>query len=405
MAAWSYNEALDWLYATQKTGIKLGLENTERLLDLLGNPHLGLKYFHVAGTNGKGSVCAMLESALRGCGYRTALFTSPHLIRFGERMKVDGQVIPDARLVELLRYVHEILQEHPGFTPTFFEITTAVGLLYFREADAEITVLETGMGGRLDSTNIITPLVSVITKIDLDHTQWLGNTLPEIAGEKAGIIKPGIPVVTVPQTDEVMQVLQEKSSELKSCLVVSGPVEFEVGLKGSHQKINAGAVVSALELSSLAGLERNKVERALAETCWPGRFQQVTAGMILDGAHNPAAIERLLLTWHEVYPDTRPTILFGALRDKNAWEMLRLLRELSSDLVLCPVRSERALPLEEMVALAREHDYQISTARETSEALRILESKPRPALITGSLFLIGETLGLLEKKPFEQSRQ
>jgi len=203
----AYSVAIDWLFATQNRGVKLGLDNVRRLLANLGNPQDDLRFVHVAGTNGKGSVCAMIDSICRAGGIRTGLFTSPHLVRFNERIQINGRPIEDADVVQGIQRIRAQIDE--DCHPTFFETTTAIAFDYFRSHGVDLVVLETGLGGRLDATNVVHPLVSVLTSIDMDHQKWLGNTLGEIAAEKAGIIKPGVPVVSGPQFGEVRTVLEQ----------------------------------------------------------------------------------------------------------------------------------------------------------------------------------------------------
>ena len=230
-----YPQAIAWLYECQQRGIKLGLENTRSLLAALAvdpSPPLRPRYIHVAGTNGKGSVCAMLDAICRKQGFRTGLFTSPHLISFRERIQIDGEMIGENDVAAGLSKIRGIVSDWETH-PTFFEITTALALEYFQRKQAHIVILETGMGGRLDATNAIQPAVSVITPIDLDHQAWLGSTLAAIAAEKAGIIKPGIPAVSAPQREEVATVLRSVAPDVR---FVAQPLKaFPISLAGSHQ--------------------------------------------------------------------------------------------------------------------------------------------------------------------------
>ncbi|MBV8901518.1 MAG: bifunctional folylpolyglutamate synthase/dihydrofolate synthase, partial [Verrucomicrobia bacterium] len=231
--------ALQWLFGFQNRGVKLGLDNVRALLADLGHPEAGLRCMHVAGTNGKGSVCAMAAAVARAAGVRTGLFTSPHLVRFNERIQVNGVPISDDEIVDGLSVIRSKVEAHPA---TFFEITTALAFWYFQRRQVELAVLETGLGGRLDATNVVQrPAVAVITAIDLDHQAILGPTRTEIAREKAGIIKPGIPVVSGPQAPEVVAVLEKIARERQAPLsFVSEPLtRYEIGLFGSHQRLNA----------------------------------------------------------------------------------------------------------------------------------------------------------------------
>jgi dihydrofolate synthase/folylpolyglutamate synthase len=212
----AYIAAVNWLFGTQQRGVKLGLNNVRRLLSSLGEPQDALQFIHIAGTNGKGSVCAMLESITRAAGIKTGLFTSPHLVKFNERIQVDGIAIDDEAVVRGIHQIQSLIDEERH--PTFFEITTALAFDYFRGQGVDLVVLETGLGGRLDATNVVNPLVSVLTSIDLDHQKWLGHTLTEIAFEKAGIIKPGVPIVSGPQFPEVRTVLEQVATKHSASL-------------------------------------------------------------------------------------------------------------------------------------------------------------------------------------------
>jgi dihydrofolate synthase/folylpolyglutamate synthase len=271
----TYDEAVAWLYSTQLHGIKLGLENVHRLaaaLEITLSGSDAPRFLHIAGTNGKGSTCAMLDAICRAGGMRTGLFTSPHLITFRERLRLNGQMISENEVVNGLATIRSIIKgwEH---SPTFFEITTALALAWFQRAGAEIVILETGMGGRLDATNIVTPIVSVITPIALDHQQWLGATLQEIAAEKAGIIKAGVPVVSAPQSEDVHAVLLRVAHECGAPFqVVDAPFEESaVNLAGQHQRWNAALAMRALEIAGLR-IDRRKSPSHCATCSGPGVF-------------------------------------------------------------------------------------------------------------------------------------
>lgn len=397
-----YPTALAWLYATQLTGIKLGLETVGRLLrELDFGTDGGARIVHVAGTNGKGSVCAMLDAVCRAEGYRTGLFTSPHLVSFRERVRLDGYPIPESAVAEGLTHLRELTADWEP-QPTFFEYVTALGLDYLRKRRAEVIVLEVGLGGRLDATNAITPAASVITSIDFDHTAWLGDTLTAIAGEKAGIIKPGVPVVTTPQAPEAAEVIARVACEKNAPLQIVAeplPPDWTVALAGSHQRINAAAALAALDAAGI-NVSHEARRRGLAEVDWPGRFQRLENGrIILDGAHNPAAARRLAHTWHEEYGGHhRATVIVGVLRDKDVPAVCRALEPLAARFLTVPVRSPRATPPDELlVALA--HASPGIGARAVPEgvadALEQARAWPEPILVTGSLFLVGEALAVL----------
>ena len=405
-----YREALAWLYSTQVFGIKLGLETIERLLAAL-DYRSSARVIHVAGTNGKGSVCAMIAAICDAQGYRTGLFTSPHLVTFCERIRIDGHPISEEAAAAGLTRLRDLTSAWTPI-PTFFEFTTALALDWFRQVHAEIIVLETGLGGRLDATNAITPVVAVLTAIDFDHTAWLGDTLAAIAGEKAGIIKPGIPVVSAPQEPEAAEVIARTAAAAGAPLhIVAAPApeSYAVGLAGSHQRLNAALALAALEAGGIATDE--KARRAgLSRVDWPGRFQRLETGrIILDGAHNPAAARRLAHTWHEEYGGHhRATIILGILRDKDAAAICRALEPLAIRFITVPARNPRTLAPEELCAVLNQvaPGAPAQAALDFPAALQIARSSPEPILVAGSLFLVGEALAFLTGSAApEMSRQ
>src|SRR5437870_11073841 len=242
----TYKEALAWLYSIQRFGIKLGLENIRRLLAELHVDLRGTRVIHVAGTNGKGSVCAMIDSICRANGHRTGLFTSPHLVTFRERIRVNGKMISEDAVTGGLTTIRNLVADWDPH-PTFFEVTTALALKHFAESKIDLVILETGLGGRLDATNAVQSNVSIITPIDFDHEEWLGNTLAEIAGEKAGIIKPGVPVVCAPQRPEAANVIRARAAESEAPLqfVTESYGHSPIALRGEYQKQNAAVAIAA----------------------------------------------------------------------------------------------------------------------------------------------------------------
>ena len=392
----NYRDTLAWLFGTQTFGIKLGLENTRRLLAACGQPQEKLRFLHVAGTNGKGSTCTMMDSILRAAGYRTALYTSPHLVDFRERIRVDGQMIPESSVAEgltLLRDASEGWEQ----APTFFELATVLAAWWFAREEAEFVVWETGMGGRLDATNAVTPLVSVIMPVGLDHQAWLGETIALIAAEKAGIIKPGVPVVSAPQAGEVRAVLEAKAVEVGAQVgFVSAPWEAgPVGLAGAHQRWNAAVAIAALRA---AGVEvgEEAVRSGLATVKWPGRFQRAGAALVVDGAHNPSATAVLVATWREIFGNVKARLVFGVLSDKNASALLHVLRAIADEVWLVPVAGARGTSVDELRPAAEAAGFTAVHTSTIEEVLAGERSERAPVLVTGSLFLAGEVLALLE---------
>jgi dihydrofolate synthase / folylpolyglutamate synthase len=389
----AYNAAIDWLFGTQYRGVKLGLENVRALLKAMGEPQDALRFIHVAGTNGKGSVCAMVDSICRAAGIKTGLFTSPHLIRFSERIQVNGLPIGDADFVRGINRIRTLIDEERH--PTFFEITTALAFDYFRSQGVDLVVLETGLGGRLDATNVVHPLVSVLTAIDMDHQKWLGATLGEIAAEKAGIIKPGVPIVSGPQFAEVRSVLEQIAAELSAPISYAEiPVDdLSIGLAGSYQRLNAAIAVSAIRQAGIQA-SPEALREGLANVYWPGRFQRIDERMVLDGAHNPAAAKCLVETWKECVGPERATVIFGGLFDKDLQGMILTLNPLAARFLIVPIRSQRAAPPAD---IERYVPKPLSATRcaSVAQALDLAGRLNERVLVTGSLFLVGETLAIL----------
>jgi dihydrofolate synthase/folylpolyglutamate synthase len=416
----TYKQALAWLYGLQRFGIKLGLENIQRLIAELSRKSdlqiaNGLeaagpwKVIHVAGTNGKGSVCAMIDSILRAQGYRTGLFISPHLVMFRERIRVNGDMISEDAVANGLATIRGLVADWEPH-PTFFEVVTALALKYFSDTKVEIVILETGLGGRLDATNAVRSDVSVITQIDFDHERWLGKTLPEIAAEKAGIIKPGVPIVSAAQRPEAEEVIRARAAECEA------PVEFAaasydetpIALAGSHQKHNAALAIAALRTGKI-GIADSAVAQGLATVQWPARFQKWDERIVIDGAHNPGAARALSETWREVFGDQRATLILAVLSDKDLCGICEALAPISDYVLLPKIRSERAAPPEDLAralsAITPSVPYSISPS--IDEALAKAQSRNAPILITGSLHFAGELLAYLRGEPaaFEECAQ
>jgi len=399
-----YESALAWLYGTQAHGIKLGLENTRRLLhrfELFDRLRASsAEVFHVAGTNGKGSVCAFLESLLRHSGRRTGLFTSPHLIHFTERIRIEG--IPVSQTVvarEISRFRQEV--EDWDSHPTFFELTTAIALSCMLEAECDSLVLETGLGGRLDATNAVPSDVAILTSVDLDHEQHLGSSRTQIAGEKAGIIKPNRPVVLPGSlSGDAREVIEAVARERSSPLhVVEAPLDNSVplGLRGRHQAWNAALALRARSLSEVPG-DPGDFRVALAETTWPARFQSLErrgVRLVIDGAHNPAAIGSVVDTWREELQDQAATVVFGTVEGKQTGEMLRRLSLIAEEFVFTTTPTPRGLPAASLPSHCPATANQ-EVVPELDRALKHALSLGRPVLVVGSLFLAGKALEILE---------
>jgi dihydrofolate synthase/folylpolyglutamate synthase len=393
----TYREALAWLYGTQRFGIKLGLDNIRRLLHELNVPGKHQRYVHVAGTNGKGSVCAMIEAICRAQGYRTGLFTSPHLVTYRERIQVDGEMIPEENVAEGLNAIR-IRTSDWNPHPTFFEITTALALIHFKERDCEVIALETGLGGRLDATNAVEPVVAVITPIGYDHQSWLGNSLEEIAGEKAGIIKTRIPVVSAAQEPAAEKVLRARAAKCEAPIEIVSDhyTTTPLALAGAHQKQNASLAVAALRSGGIAVGEQ-AIVRGLASVCWPARFQRWDERTIIDGAHNPAGADVLAKTWREQFGDERATIILAVLADKDVAGIWRALAPIAQRMILPPAHSERAFDPQELAKIGTEisPDLPISVVASLGEGFHQARRQRERVLVTGSLHFAGEALAML----------
>jgi len=421
----SYYDSINFLYSlgNELKTAKLGLDRISVLLARLGNPHRRFRVVHVAGTNGKGSTCAMIESGLRAAGVRTALFTSPHLAEPTERIQVAGQPIRPDAFAEVFRGVNAAAEEllragDLDAHPSYFETVTAMGFLYFARQHVDTAVVEVGLGGSLDATNVVTPELSVITPIDFDHENFLGASLTGIATEKAGILKRGSRGVLAWQRPEVETILRHRAAHLdvpvtstseyavkNLALYESGsvfvaakdrPISIRCPLAGEHQVQNALAAVAALETLETPV---TAIENGIAATRWPGRLEMVARNpdILLDGAHNPAGARALACYLERFYSARRVTLIYGAMRDKAVEEILEILSPIAHNLILTAPHFERAVRPEALCDLlahpragvAPDLTAALSLARETSGVDLIL--------ITGSLYLVGEARALLVK--------
>ncbi len=402
-----YRDAVGFLYSLQMFGAQLGLERAERLAALAGHPQKQLRFIHVAGTNGKGSTCAMLDSIYRDAGWRVGLYTSPHLVSFRERLQVDRTLISEQDVARLVEETRGWLAEFsPDNHPTFFEVVTVMALRHFAEQQCEVVIWETGLGGRLDATNIVTPLASVITNVQFDHEQWLGDTLEKIAAEKAGIIKPGVPVVTA-ATGEGLAVIRATAARLGAPLHRVGDQPSTLGysgvpnLRGAHQCVNAALAIKTVEVVRGAlPLNDNAITRGLGAVPWPGRFQVLSRGeqtLVLDGAHNPDGARALAETLRQEFPHEQPTLVLGMLEDKNWETVCRTLAPLFSRIIIVPVNSRRTGRPEALVAACRDAVsplVPVEIAPSVAEALAVAR-RDEIVVVTGSLYLIGEVMELL----------
>jgi len=407
-----YQEALEWLYSTQHFGIKLGLDVTRKVLrQFLAFPDYGVKVVHVAGTNGKGSTCAMLDALGCAAGLKVGLFTSPHLIHYRERIRVAGEMISEEEVARYITELKELVQGWPQH-PTFFELSLVIAMKYFRECGCEMIILETGMGGRFDATTAVPADVCVITPVGMDHSEWLGETLEEIAAEKAGIIVEGKAVVVAEQDPEALGVIMEVANERRSPVeVVEGELlGYTVNLVGAHQKRNAHlAVTAAHELG--IDLKYDTVKSALETIVWPGRFEKiwefehkrVGSTVVVDGAHNPQAARALVKTWEEEYSGVKPVVIFGAVDGKDVGEVLKILTGIAEEIILSPIDNPRSLSPLELAKSLPEGFSRVSEVGSLEEAWE--RARGEYILVVGSLFLVGQWKAAIENMSFETSRQ
>lgn len=389
----SSSAALDWLFGVEKIGVKLGLENTRRLFEAVEIDTRGTTVFQVAGTNGKGSTCAFIESICRALGKKTGLYTSPHLVSFNERIRIDFEPTDQQLLdVEILKLRDLVSDWDPH--PTYFELSTALALRVFLDANVDVIVLETGLGGRLDSTNVVNSDVAVITQVSLDHEKFLGDTIELIAAEKAGIIKPDSIVVTGNQQAGVLTEIRTRAAELGAELrLVEQTWNGEIGLAGSHQLWNAALAAEAVRAIWPDSAE--VASEAMKSTSWPARFQIIEQGedppIVIDGAHNPAAAAELVKTWIDRFGEEKAAIVFGAAADKKPELLLRELIPITGALFPTTTPTDRGLSAEELAKRAGAENPEPNVLR----AIRMAKGTQLPVLVTGSLFLAGKTLEVI----------
>ncbi|GAP14592.1 folylpolyglutamate synthase/dihydrofolate synthase [Longilinea arvoryzae] len=425
----AYQQALDYLYSFVDYSLtrnlrnlpeKFNLDRMRALMQRLGNPYQKYPVIHVAGTKGKGSTAAMIANALQAAGYRVGFYSSPHLIEFTERIQVNRQEISKDAVVDIAAQMKPYVAEIPQLTT--FELTTAMGFIYFAQQKVDIAVVEVGLGGRLDATNIVTPLVSVITSISYDHMAVLGNTLAAIAGEKGGIIKPGRPVVIALQSEEARQVFFDLSIQRNAPLVEVGkdvtftagnhsldgqslrvtasdrpdhPLELNIPLLGQHQVENAATAYAALLVARKEGLNipDDAIQRGFASVKWMGRFEilQKEPPVVLDSAHNQDSARRLVETLKTYFPGRRMVMVFGASEDKDISGMFTELMPVMDTLIATQSVHPRALDAGKLVEMAKPYGKAAYAILPLEEAVRIALEKAGSdglVLVTGSLFVV-----------------
>lgn len=430
-----YNDELAYLFSLKQFGLKLGLANISSICALLNNPQDSLKTIHIGGTNGKGSTAAMVTSILQMAGYKTGLYTSPHLKNFTERIQIDNVPISKEKVVRYTEIIRDCI-EYAGIVPTFFEFTTALAFLYFADEGVDIAIIEVGLGGRLDATNIITPVVSVITNIGHDHREHLGDNLEDIVKEKCGILKESVPLVTTEMNKHIWALIEEKAEKLSSKTYTIGK-DFHVSsikmdhkgskflyrglrnnlhvrspLPGRHQIFNAGTALCVAEIICEKGfcVDEKHLVNGIEKTFWPGRLEWIDSSprVLLDGAHNCDGIIALCNFIRDVLkrenPSARIIPVFGVLKDKDVQSMIKELGKYVSDMIITTPNTERGLSIDILQRVVEDHAITFRIGHDIEEALSIAFNIARPTdiiLVTGSLYLVGEARDMLTKSPIK----
>ncbi len=424
----TFADTLGFLYSLgpELKTVKWSLDRIQLLLSVLGNPQLcpqkgpRVRFIHVAGTNGKGSTCAMMASALRVSGIRTGLYTSPHLVDPRERIQIDGELIAEPAWCDAFDAVHTaaerlLAREQIDAHPSFFETLTAMAFVAFRDAAVEAVVLETGLGGRLDATNVVDPELTVITPIDFDHEAFLGSSIESIAAEKAGILKPARPAVFAVQRPEAFSVLERRALEVNAPVTLSSAwridalaidkfgsrftlsgdetIPIACPFAGEHQVENARTAVAALRVF---GLSSTAIQEGIARARWPGRLERVATNpdIILDGAHNPAGARALASYIGRFFAHEPIRIVYGAMRDKAVDEVIGALFPLAAEVIVTAPNQPRALNPESLAQVSEHPNLRIAPT--FADALRMTREKPMTTFVTGSLFLVGEARAALQ---------
>ncbi len=417
----AYREAVGYIYGLQKYGIKFGLSKTSDIMKTLGNPHHNRRYIHIAGSNGKGSVAAILESILIRSGRKVGFYSSPHLVRFTERFRINRKEIPQEKATEIITRLKRVID--PDHPPTFFEVTTAMALVYFAEEETDIAIMEVGMGGRLDATNIIRPLVSAITNISLEHQFFLGSRLIDIAKEKAGIIKKGVDLVTAATQPRVKKFFETVCKERKAPFWRVGRdvryrstgqgfsyygfnrslTDLKLGLKGRFQNRNAVLALAMIEILEKKGIKisTRDITEGLTDIAWPGRMQIISKEpfIVLDGAHNPNAVRELAGSIDKDFSYKRLLLVIGVMEDKDIAGIIRSIIPKADHIICTSPGYYRSADPEELMrivsGLGRRGDV-IPVISDAIERARQVAGPRDMILITGSLFTVGEALTYLD---------
>ena len=422
----NYREIVDYIEEIPKFTVKNPPEHTKEMLRRLGNPEKEMNVIHVAGTNGKGSTCAYLASMLTAGGCKTGLFTSPHLVKINDRFRIDGEIMSDEDFSESFLKVKKVIDKakEDGYAhPSYFETLFLMGVDYYKRKGVEYLVLETGLGGGKDPTNCVEkPLACIITSISLDHVQYLGNTVPAIASEKAGIIKPGVPVIFDGHVEDAAKVIENRAKELDSPAYMLSPSQYtlkeqnragivfefegeelQIPYIAEYQMMNASlAYFTMKKLQHIHGIDDEKLKEGIRTVKWPGRMETILPGVIVDGAHNADGVAQFVKTVHQFRQNNRVVLLFSAVSDKDYEKMIQLICEdiKPHAVVTTQITGERLVVAEKLAQLFTQYGAeQVAAEPSVENALKKALQLQEGGMVfcVGSLYLIGEIKGLLEK--------
>ncbi len=417
----NYKNALNFIHSVSNYFCKPGLSRIKNLCEALGNPQDDLKFIHIAGTNGKGSLCAFLSEILKCSGKKVGVYTSPYILRFNERIGINGVPISDEDLARICSEIKAICVQMED-KPTEFEIITAIAFKYFKEQNCDLVILECGLGGRLDATNIIkAPILSIITGVDFDHQNFLGDTIELIAREKAGIIKKTCPVLWCGENEEAEEIIKNEAKEKNSKLYINNsPIsinkydfsgtEFSfrdykninISLLGSYQPKNASNAISAIEILNESGMNISKlaVRTGLKNARWPARFEPLNENplIIFDGSHNPEGVSAAVNSIKRYFGDKKVNIISGVMRDKDYSFIAKAIGEVANKVYCVTVDNPRSLKAPEYAEIFKSHNINAKAYNSVKDALdSALKSKDTPLICLGSLYLYGEIYGILKR--------
>jgi dihydrofolate synthase / folylpolyglutamate synthase len=387
-----YKSALKYLYDRELFGMRLGLDNIAKLMKSLNNPQNSYKSIHVAGTNGKGSVCAFLSSILQEQGYKVGVYTSPHLVDFRERIKINGEKISKKDIVKILSKIKPLIKDH-----TFFEVVTAISFLYFKEKKVDFAIFEVGMGGRLDATNIIMPKLSIITNISLEHTEHLGKTINQIAFEKAGIIKKDTPLV-VSKDCKGLKIIKKIVKKNNSKIYLVKTKKIKTSLKGSFQNKNVSIALKSIEiLNKKYKINKESINKGLLSVKWPGRFEFISKNMIFDCAHNPdgaKTLARELKNYKNIY------IILGIMKDKDIKHIVNNLEKIAKEIIVTKPHISRAAMPNSITKFIHKKVTIINNIDEALKYAKLKAGEKGWVVLTGSIFTVGEAFSFIRPEPF-----